>query len=174
MFLVNKAVSMDTIENDVVVEIIFTMKNNKGETVGKSTKAQPLSFIQGKQNIISGIEKAVAGKRVGDIFQTKISPKDGYGEYNKNLVQVVSKKEFGMDTTSIKVGMQYQAQAQDNQMVIVTVTNIEGDNIELNGNDPLAGEVLDIDIEILTIRKATKKELEKGHLKVAKSSCSCC
>jgi FKBP-type peptidyl-prolyl cis-trans isomerase SlyD len=48
--------------------------------------------------------------------------------------------------------------------VIATVTAVEGENVTLDLNHPLAGEELHFDVEIIDVRPATKTELDHGHV----------
>jgi len=43
------------------------------------------------------------------------------------------------------------------------VKKVEGDNVTIDINHPLAGVALNFDIKILSVREATKEELDHGH-----------
>ena len=47
---------------------------------------------------------------------------------------------------------------------IVTVVHIDGDNITIDGNHPLAGVALTFDVEVVDVRPATAEELSHGHI----------
>ena len=44
---------------------------------------------------------------------------------------------------------------------MVTVTKVEGDTVVVDGNHPLAGQHLNFDVEIATVREASEEEVEK-------------
>jgi FKBP-type peptidyl-prolyl cis-trans isomerase SlyD len=44
------------------------------------------------------------------------------------------------------------------------IAEVEGDQITLDGNHPLAGETLHFEVSIDSIREATPEELEKGFI----------
>ena len=44
-----------------------------------------------------------------------------------------------------------------------TIKKIEGDNITIDFNHPLAGKNLEFDLELIDIRDASPEELEHGH-----------
>ena len=52
---------------------------------------------------IYGLEKAMAGKTVGDEFEVTIEPADAYGERNEANVQRIPTKHF-KDTSHLEVG----------------------------------------------------------------------
>jgi len=145
-----------------VVSIHYTLTNKAGEQLDSSIGAEPLSYLHGAGNIIPGLEKALAESSVGDKLTVTIEPADAYGERNEAQIQTVSKEMFaGIDT--IEVGMQFQADSS-NGPAVVTITKVEGDDITIDGNHPLAGEQLTFDVEVTEIRPATETEMEHGHI----------
>ncbi|VAX17413.1 FKBP-type peptidyl-prolyl cis-trans isomerase SlyD [hydrothermal vent metagenome] len=150
------------IENDKVASIDYTLTNDTGETLDTSIGREPLTYIQGHQNIIPGLEKALEGKSAGDKINVTVPPEEAYGINNPALVQVVSKDVFqGVD--NIEVGMSFQAQG-DGGPIIVTVTKIEDDQITIDGNHPLSDMALTFDVEIKDVRDATEEEIAHGHI----------
>jgi len=151
-----------TIENNKVASIDYTLTNDAGETLDTSIGKVPLTYIQGHQNIIPGLEKALEGKVVGDKLTVTVPPEEAYGINQTSLIQQVSKDVFqGVD--NIDVGMQFQAQGEGGP-VVVTVTKIEDDKITIDGNHPLADQTLTFDVEIKEIRDASEEELSHGHV----------
>ena len=145
-----------------VVAIHYTLTNKAGEKLDSSIGAEPLSYLHGAGNIIPGLESALSETSVGDKLTVTIEAADAYGERNEAQMQTVSKDMFqGMD--KVEVGMQFQADSSSGP-AIVTVTEIDGDNITIDGNHPLAGEQLTFDVEVMDIRPATETEIEHGHI----------
>ena len=152
---------MTAIANNIVVSFHYTLTNAEGETLDKS-QGEPLVYLHGAGNIIPGLEKALEGKTVGDKFTVTIPAAEGYGEYNPDLVQEVPAQMF-QGVENIEAGMQFQAQTDDGVQV-VTVKAIEGENIIVDANFPLAGQDLTFEVEIAEIRDASEEELEHGHV----------
>jgi FKBP-type peptidyl-prolyl cis-trans isomerase SlyD len=150
------------IAKDAVVSIHYTLKNDAGETVDSSAGGDPLAYLQGNGNLVPGLENALEGKQAGDKVSVKVSPNDGYGEYDKSLVQQVPRRSF-KGVPNIQVGMQFQVQSGQGPRA-VTVTNVIGDMVTVDGNHPLAGQNLNFDVEIAEVRVATDEELAHGHV----------
>lgn len=151
-----------TIENEKVVLMEYTLKNDNGDILDTSEGREPLAYMQGYKNIIPGLEKEMAGKKVGDKFKAVVQPEEGYGITNPALRQEVDRSVFqGVD--EIEVGMQFQAQLE-NGPIVMSVTNVDGDKISVDGNHPLADQVLTFDIEVVEVREASAEELEHGHV----------
>ncbi|MFT4021764.1 MAG: peptidylprolyl isomerase [Acinetobacter sp.] len=152
---------MTAIANNLVVSFNYTLTNAQGETLDQS-QGEPLAYLHGAGNIIPGLEKALEGKTVGDKFTVNVPAAEGYGEYNPDLVQEVPVKMF-QGVENIEPGMQFQAQTDDG-VQIVTVKAVEGENVLVDANFPLAGQDLTFDVEIVEVREASAEELEHGHV----------
>lgn len=150
------------IAQDKAVSIHYTLTNTAGETLDSSIGGEALVYLHGHGNIINGLEAALSGKKVGDKFNITIPPKEAYGEINENMVQVIAREMFeGID--HLEVGMQFHADVSHGTG-IVTIVAIDGDQITIDGNHPLAGEALTFDVEILDIRDASAEEIAHGHI----------
>lgn len=150
------------VADNTAVSIHYTLTNDQGEVLDSSDGGDALVYLHGSGNIISGLEAALLGKKVGDKFNVRIEPENAYGVISEDMVQVISKDMFeGVD--HIEVGMQFHADVSHGPG-IVTVVNIDGDNVTIDGNHPLAGEALTFDVEIVEVRAATKEELDHGHI----------
>jgi FKBP-type peptidyl-prolyl cis-trans isomerase SlyD len=150
-----------SIAQDQVVSIHYTLTNDAGEILDRSAAGEPLTYLHGHGNLIPGLERELAGKNTGDKLQVKILPADAYGEYDKALVQRVPRRAL-KGVPEVRVGLRLQAQtAQGTQAV--TVTQLTGDLVTLDGNHPLAGQNLNFEVEVAEVRAATAEELQHGH-----------
>ena len=150
------------IAKDLVASIEYTLTDAAGAVIDSSVGNEPLAYLHGAGNIIPGLENALEGKKAGDSLTVTVAPEDGYGEKNDGLIQVVPKDMFqGVD--NIEAGMQFHAQT-DHGMQVITVAAVEGDNITVDGNLPLAGQSLKFDVKIIEVRAASEEELEHGHV----------
>jgi FKBP-type peptidyl-prolyl cis-trans isomerase SlyD len=150
------------ISKDSVVALAYTLTNDEGQVIDTSAGGEPLVYLHGAQNIIPGLENALVGKQVGDKLKVDVLASEGYGEYDAQMVQVVPKHMFA-GVENIEAGMQFHAQT-DYGMQVVTVAAVEGDEVTVDGNHPLAGQNLHFDVEIVSVRAASAEELEHGHV----------
>ncbi|MCF8465059.1 MAG: peptidylprolyl isomerase [Flavobacteriales bacterium] len=152
-----------TITENKVVLIHYTLKDASGEILDSSEGHDPLAFIQGIGNIIPGLEEALAGKAVGDKVKATIEPEKAYGVRVEENVHIVPLSSFQADGDEKLVeGMQVRVETNEG-VSIADVAKIDGEEVTLDLNHPLAGETLHFDVEIIDIREATKQELEHGH-----------
>ena len=150
------------IAQDSVVSIHYTLKDDAGETLDSSASGDPLAYLHGHGNLVAGLERALDGKSTGDKLAVKVAAADGYGEYDKQLVQKIPRRSL-KGIANVSVGMRLHAQTEHGPRA-VTVTQITGDMVTIDGNHPLAGQALNFDIEVTEVREATEEELSHGHV----------
>lgn len=152
-----------TIKKGKVVKMSYLLKNGSGEELDRSDSGEPLVYLHGVGQIVPGLERQLEGLQVGDKRQKlEVLPQDGYGEIRPDLVLSVNRAQFPGEA-KIEPGMQFWAQSQDGHKHPFTVTAINGDKVEIDGNHPLAGETLYFDVAIEEVRDATAEEMEHGH-----------
>jgi FKBP-type peptidyl-prolyl cis-trans isomerase 2 len=132
------------------VKVHYTGKLDNGEVFDTSRERDPFEFKIGGQAVIPGFEKGVVGMGVGDSKTIEISPEDAYGEKKEELVVEVQKSELPEDITP-SVGQRLQIKQQDGNPIVVTITDMNEDNITLDANHPLAGYTLFFDVELVEI-----------------------
>ncbi|WP_051678556.1 FKBP-type peptidyl-prolyl cis-trans isomerase [Thiomicrospira pelophila] len=148
------------IEQDKVAQIEYTLTNSAGEVMDKSN-GQPLAYLHGHHNLIPGLEAELLGKAVGDKFTATIAAADAYGEKHDGMIQQVPSELF-QGVEKIEVGMRFEAQS-DQGTQSVEIVAIDGDQVTVDANHPLAGQDLTFEVEIMDIRDASAEELEHGH-----------
>ena len=130
------------------VKVHYTGKLDNGEVF--DTSREPFEFKIGDQAVIPGFEKGVLGMGVGDTKAIEILPEDAYGAKKEELVVEVQKSELPEDITP-SVGQRLQFRQQDGNPIVLTITDMNEDNITLDANHPLAGYTLFFDVELLEI-----------------------
>jgi len=150
------------IEDKCVVTLDYKLRNSKGEILDESKSGDPLVYLHGAGFLVPGLEKELTGKTAGDKLRVEVTPAEGYGEYMPQLVQKLPRSAFeGVD--NLEIGMEFQASGEKGHIMEVRIEKIEGDDITINGNHPLAGMTLDFEIAVADVRQASKEELEHGH-----------
>ena len=144
-----------------VVSIHYTLTNDQGEVLDSSEGREPLSYLEGAQNIIPGLENALVSLQQGDSLKVSVEPQDAYGERHDHLVQSVPRNAFeGVD--EVLPGMQFHAETP-NGLQVIQVVDVDGDSVTIDANHPLAGERLHFDVEIVSARDASEEEVAHGH-----------
>lgn len=151
-----------TIAKDLVVSFHYTLKNEEGEVIDSSEKGEPLAYLHGHDNIVPGLERALAGKKVGYKGSVELEPEDGYGLYDEDQVFMMKRSAFP-DKNKVRSGATFQLANEKGEVRIVRVVKVGKDEVTVDGNHPLAGIKLFFDVEVVELRAATKEEIEHGH-----------
>jgi len=144
-----------TIQQNKVVSFHYTLTNQEGDQLESSRDSEPMSYLHGANNIIPGLEKAMAGKSSGDAFQVTVERKDAN-------IQRISAKHFKKSKRLVPgqiVGLQTRQGP-----IQVTVVKVGRFNVDVDANHPLAGQALTFDVEVMDVRDASNEETTHGHV----------
>lgn len=151
------------IAKDSAVKIHFKLTNHEGETLDSSEGEEPMAYLHGAKNIISGLEAALEGKQKGDKVNVTLEPENAYGDIHPELIQQVPRSAFqGVD--SITVGQRFETQDQNGHPQIVVVQEVNDETVTINANHLLAGQTLTFDVTVEDVREATADEIAHGHI----------
>jgi FKBP-type peptidyl-prolyl cis-trans isomerase SlyD len=157
------------VDKNLVISMDYELEVN-GEVIDASEAEDPIIFIQGQGNIITGLEKAIQGMAIGDAKEVLIKASEGYGEYDPENIVEVPKAEFPADIPQ-EVGIEISVNDEDGEEMTAFIEEISLDVITLNFNHPLAGKDLNFKVKITGIREATAEELEHGHVHLDDEDC---
>lgn len=141
-----------------LITLHYTLTSKTGELLDTSRGQAPLSYIEGLQQIIPGLERQLGLLSAGDKRVITVPAADAYGERDERFVLNVPKEDIGHP--SLKVGDEIQAKGGELEGQIFSVTEINDTNVILDANHPLAGVDLTFDVEMVSIREASKEEIE--------------
>jgi FKBP-type peptidyl-prolyl cis-trans isomerase SlyD len=130
------------------IALEYSFKSEDNQVVDSNVGKPPLTYTHGANQVISGIESAVEGMRVGEAKQVVVSPVDGFGEHNPNAVQEVDKRRLPRD---IQVGTQISLKDKDGRDYRSKVTQINHHTVLLDFNHPLAGKTLFFNLKVVAI-----------------------
>jgi FKBP-type peptidyl-prolyl cis-trans isomerase SlyD len=145
---------------NVVVSLSYELCDADGRLIEKSEA--PVEYLHGGYGgIFPAVEKALAGKAVGEGCRLRLEPEDAFGEYDAELVRLEPREKFPPD---VAVGMQFEGEgAETGTRLIYTVTDVAEGKVVVDGNHPLAGQTLNFACTVTAVRAATAEELAHGH-----------
>lgn len=171
--------SNDLIENDsaavdglvvadgLVVSLAYVLRLDDGEEIDSAEGDDPLVYLHGAGNIISGLEEALTGLKVGDARKVSVSPGDAYGDVDPDAYELVPYDAFPEDV-DLEEGMGLRmVDNSTGQQMEAYISELRDDGALLDMNHPLAGETLHFDVEIVGLRRATSDEIAHGHAHTA-------
>lgn len=137
----------------------YTLRDAGGRVLDTSRGGEPMSFVEGAGQIIDGLEESLLRMAAGEQAKVVVPPERAYGVREAELVQKVPRDRLPVD--DLKVGDQFQT-GPDRQAPVVTVVAIEGDEVLLDANHPLAGQELHFEVDLVAVRHATEAELQRA------------
>ncbi len=144
---------MTQVKNGDTVRIHYTGTLNDGTPFDSSEGRDPLAFQVGSGQIIPGLDAAIPGMAVGEKKTVNVPCDQAYGPVNPGMRQDVPRSNIP-DNIPVEVGSRLQMQAQDGQVIPVTVVAADETAITLDANHPLAGQDLTFAIELVAIDQA--------------------
>lgn len=130
------------------VKVHYTGTLVDGSVFDTSVEREPITFTLGAGDVIPGFETAVSGLEPGEKRSVTIEPQDAYGTKHAELVQIVKKDDFVEEPF---VGGAVNLVSPDGDQLPGTIVAIEGDDVTLDFNHPLAGQVLRFDLELVEV-----------------------
>ncbi|PWJ61131.1 MULTISPECIES: peptidylprolyl isomerase [unclassified Fibrobacter] len=177
---------MEIIQDKLKVSIAYTLKELSGKILEEVPATHPFVYIHGYNNIIPGLEEALTGHKVNDIFSVEIPTEKGYGPFREDLVIEVPKEEL-REIGEIWLGMElemcqdedireFQLPESEDEFIeglnldsdedeadgIYTIKEIRKNTVLVDGNHPFAGKDLIFDVQVVAIESPSFTELESG------------
>ena len=141
---------MSTAASGNKVKVHYTGTFDDGDIFDSSREVEPLEFEVGSGQVIPGFEQAVEGMAVGESKQVRLLEEQAYGPHNPEMVFAAEPNQFE-EGLAPEVGQQFQTQMEDGTPMLLTVKAVEGEKITLDANHPMAGKILNFDIELVEI-----------------------
>jgi FKBP-type peptidyl-prolyl cis-trans isomerase SlyD len=145
-----------------VVALTWTLQDSLGETLDELT--EPVEFLVGGEDLLARIEEALQGHAVGDRLDLHLEPEEAFGDYDEQLVFLEPRSLFPGE---LEEGMTFEGMPQGGNEqapkdLIYTVTEIYPDHVVLDGNHPLAGISIRLQLKVEGVREASEEEIGRG------------
>ena len=152
------------ITSSCVVALTWKLTDTLGESLDELE--DPVEFLVGGDDLLPKIEQALQGHRVGDALDLHLEPEDAFGDYDEQRVFLEERRRF---PSELEEGHTIEGHALPEgcnpdapRDLLYTVTEIYPEHVVLDGNHPLAGIALRIQLRVADVREATEEECEQG------------
>jgi FKBP-type peptidyl-prolyl cis-trans isomerase SlyD len=145
-----------------VVALTWTLKDTLGEVLDELD--EPVEFLVGGNDLLAKIEQALQGHSAGDKLDLHLEPEEAFGDYDEQLVFLEDRKIFPAE---LEEGMTFEqlpegSKADVKKGQLFTVTEIYPDHVVIDGNHPLAGIAIRLQMKVEDVREATEEEVGRG------------
>ena len=152
------------ITEQCVVGLTWTLKDTLGEVL--DVLDDPVEFLVGGDDLFDAIEAALLGHEPGARVQLQLEPEQAFGDFNDQLLFLEPRSLFPPETEE---GMTFDGAALPSGVnpdmpkdVLYTVSEIYPEHLVLDGNHPLAGIAIRLDMTVKSVRDATEDEVGRG------------
>jgi FKBP-type peptidyl-prolyl cis-trans isomerase SlyD len=142
-----------------VVSLTWTLADAQGQAL--DALEEPMEFFFGGSDLLPKLEEALVGHRAGYETDLHLEPENGFGEYDPALVCFEDRRLF---PGHLETGMQFDGLPEGAATVgmppdlIYTLTELYPEHVVLDGNHPLAGIALQLQVQVRAVREATEEE----------------
>ena len=151
------------ITSPCVVSLVWRLEDAQGNLIDELK--EPVEFFYGGVDLLAKVEEALADQAAGFEAQLHLEPEHAFGDYDPDLVFFEERSIFpdlvepGMQFDGVPEGAATQGMPAD---AVYTVTEVYPTHVVLDGNHPLAGIALRLDLTVRDVREATEQEIEEG------------
>ncbi|MDD4884528.1 peptidylprolyl isomerase, partial [Sulfuricurvum sp.] len=121
-----------SVTKNCIVTIDYRILDAEGNLLHEED--EPLTYLHGNYGqIFKAVEEALEGKDVDHTFTVKLSSNEAFGQYDPELIVTEALSELPAE---VSVGMEVDGYFDEDSddVIIYTVTAIEGDHATLDGN----------------------------------------
>ena len=149
------------IEKNTVVSLDFELSELDGTMLEKS--GEPIGYLHGGYSgIFAAVEEKLEGLEPGAEVTVRLAPDEAFGEYDESLRRTEPRSAF---PKNVDVGMRFEGTGEDSgETRVYTVTSVEDEHVDVDGNHPYAGKSLDFRCIVKSVRRATREEMSHGHV----------
>lgn len=138
------------ITTDSQVTLHFALRTENGEEIDSNFASQPATLHIGDSNLLPDFEACLIGLKVGDRQTFTMPPEKAFGRPNDSNIQTVKRHQFGADAV-LETGLVFSFADAANGELPGVVKSIEGDDVIVDFNHPLAGMTLQFEVEIIAV-----------------------
>ncbi len=145
-----------------VVALTWTLTDAQGELLDQLD--EPVEFLIGGGDLLERIDQALQGHEAGARLDLHLEPEQAFGDYNETLVFLEPRERFpheleeGMAFEGLPAGCSPQAPKDR----LYHVTDIYPEHVVVDGNHPLAGIALRLQLKVSDVRDASEEEVGRG------------
>jgi len=148
--------------NTRVLSFHFTAYNEDGSINDTSIGNEPVNILTGFGHVLPILENTLKNMEVGSKKTVLVTPSEGFGEVDKNKIQEFPKNVF--NGNNFELGMIVNLVSPEGYRIFGIIDNVTDNTVVINFNHPLAGKTLKFDLDLLSVRDASKEEIEHGHV----------
>ena len=147
------------IDENSFVTIDYLIRLGNQETFPPNSQAEEISLCMNWGAMPPGLEKALIGMKAKEHKVVQLTPEEGYGELDQELIMEVPRSDFPEDM-ELGVGQVFETEDDEGHSMFFLVRELQDDAVVIDLNHPLAGKDLEVTVTVKQVRPATPEELK--------------
>ena len=154
---------MKTIQANARVVLEYILKNEQGEVLDSSDAedGEPIEYVHGYGMLVPGLEAALVDLEVGASKDVTVSPDEGFGDRDEELVMEIDRSDFP-EPKNVQIGDEVVAESPDGEEVPMRVVEVKDETVVVDANHPLAGVTLRYSVKVKEVAQATDEEIAEA------------
>jgi FKBP-type peptidyl-prolyl cis-trans isomerase SlyD len=148
-----------TVRSDHVVTISYQFTDTGGADHEDMDQRQTVTYLHGHGQLLPGLESALEGMEAKQTADVTLEPEGAFGPHHDELVIQVERERLTFDVAE---GDVVRAELPDGQQQHLQVVEVGDETVTLDGNHPLAGRTLGVNVTVDQVREATSEEVANG------------
>lgn len=141
-----------------IVSFHCTLKNKLGQVISTSFNSDVLTGVQNENLQLAALSKALTDLKPGEKRKINLHAAEAYGYYDPKMVVTMPRKSLPQ-LKQKKVKKDFVTLKVNGRPRSFRITEINSQQVTLDGNHPLAGQDLIFEIEAVAARDATAEEI---------------
>lgn len=145
-----------------LVSLDYDVLLDSGEQIDSSALNGPLHIRVGEWEALPGLGEKLVGLQPGDERLIRLSPSEGFGDWDPNAVLAVEKSRI-LGDAPLEDGTTLRLETRDGASAVCRLYHIEEDRLALDFNHPLAGEPLTLFVRIRRVLPPRRRKDGTAH-----------
>lgn len=145
------------IAHNTYAVVSYRLSDAAGVVLEDSDNGDPITYVHGYGMLVPGLEEGLLGLAVGDAKLIVVTPENGFGVRDEELVFSIPKSELPA-TDHIEAGDYIVAEDEGGDEADLRVVSVRDDHVVVDGNHELAGMTLHFAVVVREVRAATEEE----------------
>ena len=155
---------MNVVTNTVIgagkrVTLHFSVVLLDGTVIDSTKQKDAATFVVGDGNLLPGFEQSIFGLKAGDKRSVLLEAEKAFGPYNDDNLQHMHRSRFNKDM-DLELGVMMSFADKSNGEITGVIKSIDGDNVVIDFNHPLAGRDLTFEVEIINVVDAESQAVQ--------------
>ena len=142
--------NLHAIDENSTVCMYFSLALEDDSVIDSNFSGKPATFTMGDGNILAGFEALLVGLLPGQTCSFLVPPENGFGEHNSENLQTLKPDQFPA-AMELSVGLVVSFSEFSENSLLGVIKVIDGDDIVVDFNHPLAGKSIVFKVEILSV-----------------------